>query len=297
MNGKTRLIILAATAALGGCAPSHAPGAAGARSEAPSRTQTGDVLGRLLGAGHGLEVRQWVVADDTVRIATALLEHQDGQGFDAGRAAVLRGNGLRLVRVRADRADALLEALGIASLDLTAWYGQIFEWRELQHQTIGRDGLAVAVDGRVERFGSGRLRLMARSWTVQMEDGLYLNLELLPQFQTAPAAKLNRLLGNRGTAGRLLTSVALGAKLEAGFAYVLTGESPSIEWRPDGVAATAPPIGPRVVGPATVGELLFCGRRQPRTRGMLVFIPKLPAPWTPRDLAPDGIRVRGAAPD
>ena len=89
--------------------------------------------------------------------------------------------------------------------------------------------------------------------------------------------------------------MALEVQLQPGYAYVLTFESPEVSWpepgRPpqetdeDPEAARGergadspapPPPGPGTDTPATVGELLFRGTL-PRARGMLVFVPRIPA--------------------
>ena len=250
--------------------------------------------GRLLASEHGLEVRQWVVPEEPGTIGAVLSAYSDGEAIGAERAAVLRRNGLRFVRVPVRKINALRRDLGIASMDVTAWHGQIYQWRQLQQRRIGAAGAAVAVNGYVRRFGPGRLRLMARSWSVRMEDGVYLNLELVPRYDPPRSPTLNRLLGRRES-GTILASMALEVQLGPGYAYVLTYESPEVSWpEPDrppqatdedpaaargerGADSPAPqPPGPGTDTPATVGELPFRGTF-PRARGMLVFVPRIPA--------------------
>ena len=250
--------------------------------------------GRLLASEHGLEVRQWVVPEEPGTIGAALSAYSDGEAIGAERAAVLRRNGLRFVRVPVRKINALRRDLGIASMDVTAWHGQIYQWRQLQQRRIGPAGAAVAVNGFVRRFGPGRLRLMARSWSVPMEDGVYLNLELVPRYDPPHSPTLNRLLGRRES-GEILASMALEVQLRPVSAYVLTFESPEVSWpepgRPPQAADEDPaaahgergadspdpqPPGPETDTPVTVGELLFRGTL-PRARGMLVFVPRIPA--------------------
>ncbi len=250
--------------------------------------------GRFLASEHGLEVRQWVVPEEPGTIGAALSAYSDGEAIGAERAAVLRRNGLRFVRVPVRKINALRRDLGIASMDVTAWHGQIYQWRQLQQRRIGPAGAAVAVNGFVRRFGPGRLRLMARSWSVPMEDGVYLNLELVPRYDPPRSPTLNRLLGRRES-GEILASMALEVQLRPVSAYVLTFESPEVSWpepgRPTQAADEDPAAahgergansldlqlpGPETDTPVTVGELLFRGTL-PRARGMLVFVPRIPA--------------------
>ncbi len=272
-----------------GCASRAVPDA-----DQASTAPASQMPGRLLASEHGLEVRQWVVPDEPDTVGAALRDHADGEAIGAARAADLRRNGLRFVRVPVQKINALRRDLGLTSMDVTAWHGQIYQWRQLQQHRIGPAGAAVAVNGYVRRFGPGRLRLMARSWSVPMEDGVYLNLELMPWYDPPRSPTLNRLLGRRES-GAILASMALEVQLRPGYAYVLTYESPEVSWpepgRPPqatdedpaaargerGADSPAPqPPGPWTDTPATVGELLFRGTL-PRARGMLVFVPRIPA--------------------
>ena len=88
--------------------------------------------------------------------------------------------------------------------------------------------------------------------------------------------------------------MALEVQLKPGSAYVLTCESPEVQWpepgrppraddedpaaarRERGADSPSPqPPGPGTDTPATIGELLFRGTL-PRARGMLVFVPRIP---------------------
>ncbi len=273
---RCRRLIAAATALLGGCA---SPGPLAETAQAPP-----DWLKRFVNTDNGLELRRWDVADDPRRIGAALMQFAGGPVLDPQRVWALRRNGLRFVRVRADQVDALLDALGPTSLDLSAWHGQIVQWRNLLELRIEGGDAAIAVDGHAERCGPGHLRLMARAWTVQTERGALLNLELLPKHQPPRSLRLQRLLGERAPPGRLFWSLALEVQLEPGFAYVLTGASPQAEWTAPGTAAgiagverqvPAPGLGPAADAPPTLGELFFTGGEPPR-RSMLVFLPRIP---------------------
>ena len=253
----------------------------------------------LLQSDYGLQVRRWVVPDDPTRIAAALVAHREGDVVDSARDEALRQNGLRLIRMRADQVDTLLAGLGAASLDVKAWYGQVLEWRTLQHYATGPSGAGIAVDGRVRRFAPGEVRLLVRSWTVQTEEGLYQNLELRPEFRRPVAPARRSWPAARRSYAEVFTSIDLELQLEPGLAYALTGESVDVEWPsfdadgdpPATTDASPPPprVGPAVSTPVTVGELLFCGRGRPRSRGVLVFVPQLPpGPVTITEALPAG---------
>ncbi len=234
----------------------------------PSADNTFD---RMLNPDNGLLLRKWVVSDNADRIDAALLRYRDGQVLDTKTDESLRRNGMRLVRVRADQIDDLLGDLGAGPSDVAAWHGQVVEWRELYQRPVSGPGATLAVSGRVRSIPPGQLRLMGRSWTVLMEDGPYLTLELLPQLRRPQEASLFRLLGDTDLQGEVLAALAIEIELEHGYVYVLTGETPALDWI-DPLRETA---GPNVETPDTLGEFLFSQRTEPPLRTLLVFVPRI----------------------
>jgi len=251
-------------------------------------TPSGDnAFDRMLNPDNGLLLRKWVVPDNADRIGAVLLRYRDGQVLDAKTDESLRRNGFRLVRVRADQIDDLLGDLGVGPSDVAAWHGQIVEWRELYKRPVSGPGATLAVSGRVRSIPQGQLRLMGRSWTVLMEDGPYLTLELLPQLWRPQEPSLYRLLGDAYLQGEVFRAVAIEIQLEPGYAYVLTGEAPVVEW----IVPPRDPVGPTVETPDTLGEFLFSQRTEPLLRTLLVFVPRI----SNRLLRP--FRIEGTTPE
>ena len=255
---------------------------------------------RLLSSDNGLEVRNWVIMERGPHIAAAIASFGQPALADASANASLGRNGLRLVRIRAGELESLLASLGGASVDATTWHGQVYQWRELVQHPIGPAGMAVAVDGRVRRFERGVFRLMFRSWTVPMEDGPRLQLELLGQFDRPQQEPFRQLVADRRVTGEVFHSFAFQMQLELGFGYALLFESPDIDWGfgpvdqqdatadPVTAAMNGPvndpePLGPKADAPPTFGELLLRTTTRPRTRRVLVFVPKFPRELFPPD--------------
>jgi hypothetical protein len=254
---------------------------------------------------NGLAVRQWRVADDPAQIASALMRHADREVLDEPSRERMARNGFRLLRVRAEDLEALLADLGGATFNVDAWHGQAYDWRTVVNWPIETTGRAIAVDGRVRRFEGGRLELMIRAWTMLMEDGPYLRLQMLGQHDRSRPSRLDRMMGQRVFEGLRLPSLSLDLLLEAGWAYVLTCESPSVKWEPVEADAAAPEptsgemdeadetgerdgrpggAGPDVLAPLTVGEVLFRVEAMPPAREMLVFVPRIPEALFPPEL-------------
>ena len=255
--------------------------------QTPSTPSADNAFDRMLNPDNGLLIRKWVVSDNSDRISDALSRYADGQVLDTKTDESLRRNGLRLVRVRADQTNDLLGALGVGPSDVAAWHGQVVEWRELYRRPVSGPGATLAVSGRVRSIPAGEVRLMGRSWTVLMEDGPYLTLELLPQLRRQQEPSLYRLLGDTDRDGEILKALAIEVELESGYVYVLTGERPAVEW----IDVPGDPAGPNVETPDTLGEFLFSQRTEPKLRTLLVFVPRI----SDRLLRP--YRIEGTTPE
>ncbi len=235
----------------------------------------------LHGGERGLEVRQWLVADDTDLITSVMATRSTDDVLSAGTRERLARNGLRLVRLPIDELDELEAQLGGSTVHNTGWYGQVADWQELLTHHLPQQR-AVAIDGRVRLLEQGQLRLMTRAWIVQMEDGSQLNVQVVPQhFQPAPMTYY-RLLGRDTGHGAAIASMKIDVLLDEGFAYVLTCESPTIEWGPSadspaaGRSASQALAGPSVPAATTVGQLLLRteeGMTGRPGRALLILVP------------------------
>ena len=274
-----------------GCGPAPPPSGISQVSGLLPTFVAGSDVRRLLSSDNGLEMREWVIMDRESRISAAMAELGQNAFVDTKANTPFRRNGLRLVKFRQSDLQSLLASLGGASVDATTWHGQVHQWRELAAYSISPAGIAVAVDGRVRRFESGTFRLLMRSWTVAMEDGPRLLLQLVGQFDRPEQESFRRFLADRSVSGEVFHSLALEMPLEAGFGYALLYASPEIDWSfgaanqedstPKPVAAELvgpanepEQVGPTGAPPATFGELLFRTETHPAKRRVLVFVPK-----------------------
>ena len=298
MFDKSCRLILFTVLALSGCASEPAP------EPVVSAGDPEDVLRQLVNTDNGLEVRKWLVVDDSQVVSAALLSHADRLVLDEEQDQRLRRNGFRFLRVPVGSLDALLAAFGGTTLDMSAWHGQVYDWREIDSMPIGPAGEAIAVDGRVRRFGRGRLVLLVRGWTMAMEDGPRMCLQLRVVVGRPIGGTLRQLL-DRTPSEVALPSLDVEVGLEAGFAYVLTCESPTVSWgfstadegdvsKDAEAAAGSPPavggagrigpgdlVGPDVEAPTTVGRRLLTPPLEQGRRAMLVFVPRFPQTMYP----------------
>ena len=118
-----------------------------------------------------------------------------------------------------------------------------------------------------------------------------MHLEVLPRHDQPQQQNLRTLLGEGGPTGEGFGNLAIDLRLEAGWAYVLVGESPQQRW-PDepsakttvqpGGSARASRTGPVDVAgpdtevPLTMGEFLLGVRTSTARRTVIVFVPHVP---------------------
>lgn len=259
-----------------------------------SRSSSEGILGRFTNVDNGLEVQRWIVQTESKRIAEVLINLSKSSSIDPDILERLRRNGFRLVAIEADQLDTLKQGIGPLVQDRSEWHGQIQNWRKLHHLDIEPEGRNVVINGRVRRFKTGELQLLIRSWIVQMEDGPFLQLEMVPFLDSGPLKRAQLIPGNKLLIGKRIDELALNLPLHPGLAYVMTYESPQISWPGDeerespGIRDPSSPkrrmLGPHEAvesqGPATsiattLGELLLKINTQPPSHDMLVFIPRI----------------------
>ncbi|MCZ6836532.1 MAG: hypothetical protein O7G85_12220 [Planctomycetota bacterium] len=259
------------------------------------------VLRRFSNVENGLEVRRWIVQGDLDRIGQTLADHESVVPIDESLQATLRRNGLRLRQVPIEQLESIETDLAPLALNRNEWHGQITEWSVLHEYTLANSREIVAINGRVHSYEDGKFQLMARSWVVQMEDGPFLHLDIIPCFvkreptrvQLIPQDQVHRYKGSR------FDRLRLTMRLDPKMAYILTCESPGVAW-PDEegaalsrTAARSPsrrrgpgpgPVdvrGPDSGAPKTLGTLLLNREGLPPSRGVLVFIARISPDLSP----------------
>lgn len=251
---------------------------------------------RLTGTDHGLEIRRCTMPPGSGALREALSAFVDGDAADLATLQRLDRNGLQFVRVPMDRVDALQAALENISVAASEWHGQAPLWRSLLERPIGPLSRALAIDGRVRLFDRGVVRLNMRAWTVLMEDGPRMHLELVPEHRIPRPQDYRHLLGQPGEAGETLATAALDILLDSRYAYVLIGEAskqslPSSADRNasgPGAAGRVGPVdfaGPQAQPPSTIGEWLLQADAPADGRLVLIFVPRIPMSMFPQTAA------------
>lgn len=298
------LVVLLAAASVAGC---EAPPEGDAAAPGTLFSEQQRDLSSLFNAGeNGLEVRQWVLEATPEAVASVLMRFRDGEAMDQPTREALERNGLRVVRVPLEELESMLGELGVPSRHIRTWFGQVTTWRDVLTSPVDETSRALVVSGRVRRFADGNYSLMLRSWTLMMEDGPRMELEMIPRHDRPEVSNTVPLLGAKRTAETWLHAVRAEMLLESGYAYVMVYESPSVVWREPGEGESVrvapgsdgggrgPGVGPDDVGPyhatglsaiapPTVGEVLLGRESGKPRRHLLAFVPKIPERFQPTD--------------
>lgn len=265
------------TSAPTGPAPTPAP-ASGAGTVPPGYTDPFPI-------GGGFGIRQLTILDDSGDWAAALADADAEPVLDDDAQARLTSNGLYIARVDVGVVDSLVAGFGEPIVDVSGWHGEAHQWRDIARAPIER--AAVAVDGRVRAFESGTFELMMRGWPVQMENGRFMYMELLPRFETPRTLDFGELLNRErratpGTDG--FPALGLATLLQPGWAYIITGvessEKPETAPTPSGGL-----LGPDAPAPVTIGELLLVRQAAPAGRDVLIVFPSLDGSTTAHSVA------------
>jgi len=306
----TTTVLVVAVGLIGSCAtPANNPfsggdGPDGATGNATPQRDSAAVR-RITGTENGLAIRKWVIEDDERRIRSVLMRHAIGGVLHDQADQRLQRNGFRLIRVPVEHVDSILRELGGATMDVTAWHGQVYQWRTLSSRAIGGEGQPIAIDGRVRRFPPGEMRLVMRSWIVGMEDGPRVQFELVPQFYLPRKRELNVLVRNEPPQPvESYPSMAVDQLLEDDAAYILTCALPQSDWnaaaeedgpnengeptspqpsrdqqrqrlRRAGGMGPGPGVGPDAAPPRTIGQWMFSNDIGRPSRVVFVLLPRI----------------------
>lgn len=242
-------LLLPAMLSVSGCASDAGTRAAGTGRSAPDPLTVADPAARFAHAESGLLVQILRVADDPRRIPVLLSRAARRDADPAASAAVIHAPldaaGVRLLRIPESSIVPLLTEFGEVERDAATWHGEAPNWRPIALGILGREG-PVDLDGTARPFPPGEFRLLVRAWTMPMEDGPRLQVELVPEFEPA-GASVELLPAARSKRRRPFLPLRAELMLDAGEALLLTVVRDDDVWDAD---AVLPPPGRAPLYPA-----------------------------------------------
>ncbi len=238
---------------------------------------------RAPGEDNGLEVVRWSVSDNETLLRRAVGRYAVRDVPLGATVQALERHGFRAAVIRDEDLPRFLIDVGGTTRAVAVWYGQVPGWREVTRTMLESPRVAM-VDGRAERLRPGWLRLMVRAWTVPLEEGGVLEVQVAPQLvgDTSEAAGLQPTLATRDTLrGTLWPDASLHLELPRDTALILLSAPARVdeEEDPEGPPERPddPGVGPLVELPPLLGELLLTDyEAKPPRRSVLVLRARLP---------------------
>lgn len=308
------VLTLAVAAAWGGCATSSGPadGAPGPNAAGPA-----DLAGAAPRAGglipgldRGLRTRRWRVDGDRLDaplgeiLSSVAVAPPPETGLDESVREHLARNGLRMLAVPRTSLETLRTRLAAPPRQIETWHGEAVDWRSL---LVGRPvaGVSVvAVGDRVRPHPGGEYRLAVRAWTMRMEDGPHLQVELRVE-HVEPRRESGLRLAPEAPAARLVDALRVELATPGDLAWVIASAPTAEVWPEPGragaaaesaggsgdgtgtgaVAAAGPGLGPPAAAIPTVGQLLLPESPGTREREILILEAELPPSLWPRPIA------------
>lgn len=217
------------------------------------------------GSTDGIAVLQWQVFDNPTVIEAFFEKHQPTV-IAAEQLKSLTANGIACAQLPLSDVANALRDLGGTYSNIRAWLGEATQWHQLAGLTV-RSSIATVVSGTTRRLKEGSLQLLLRGWTVPLESGAVVDLEVACTFVAGGSVP-----GARSTASELFTSAGFFASIPKGEVLIIAG-MPARSSR--ATTSRGPSSGPPVAAPATLGELLLVAAHNessqtPRRRVMVI---------------------------
>ncbi|MSR17794.1 MAG: TIGR00730 family Rossman fold protein [Phycisphaerales bacterium] len=257
------LFLLAASGALSACEAAESVTA----SATPDPISV-QAASSALRQSEGIELVLWSVPDHAESIDRALATLADPLASDANTQSQLRRNGLVAKSISVASLDELLASFNGSYTDVRVWHGQTPYWREA-FQRVAAGNEVMLVDGRPASIGPGVVRLVFRGWTLPVENGGVVDLEVAATVLEGSAPVKLESTTAGAMRGTPVPGCRIGLTLNRGEGLLITGR-----------AAAAEGAGPPGELPITMGEWLFASGASTATedarRTVLLFLPAIP---------------------
>lgn len=250
----------------------------------------------------GLEVINWVTTADDLKVAATLGSCDEVvPGLASSSRELWLNNGLRLFSVPIDRLKSIESELAGSGSVQRQWLGQALNWTPLVSGPKFAREVTLATDQDALRLPPGAMRLLTRCWIEPAPSAsppspddtvaAQLRMELSPQFQEQRQGD-HDLLARASISplndGLVFSRLTITLAAPPGFALILVGENPDVDWSPHAGESpekpAAPSVGPRVL---TIGEAMLVGEVNTapaidgptppaRFRSIVLLLPRVP---------------------
>ena len=88
--------------------------------------------------------------------------------------------GIHVIEIETVDMPAIAASIGEVVNEEFVWHGQIHKWRDIKQRVIPRGGMIITAEGIPYLVEGGYLSILARSWLVQREDGVFVYIQAIP---------------------------------------------------------------------------------------------------------------------
>lgn len=88
--------------------------------------------------------------------------------------------GIHAIEIETIDIPAIAASIGEIVSEEFVWHGQVLKWRDIKQRKIPFGGMIITAEGIPYLIEGGYLSILARSWLVEREDGLFVYLQAMP---------------------------------------------------------------------------------------------------------------------
>ena len=131
------------------------------------------------------------VISDGLAVTSIVIDPQDGDleaqlaHFgkpikDKELAEKLLLEGIHTVEIETVDIPAIAASIGEIVSEEFVWHGQVLRWRDIKQRKIPFGGMIITAEGIPYLIEGGYLSMLARSWLVEREDGVFVYMQAMP---------------------------------------------------------------------------------------------------------------------
>ena len=88
--------------------------------------------------------------------------------------------GIYVIEIETVDIPAIAASIGDIVSEEFVWHGQVLKWRDIKQRKIPFGGMIITAEGIPYLIEGGYLSMLARSWLVEREDGVFVYMQAMP---------------------------------------------------------------------------------------------------------------------
>jgi hypothetical protein len=139
---------------------------------------------------------------------------------DAVLVSKLEQEGIQVRRLESVEVADAIDSIGEVLTREIIWYGQMVDWRDIHQRKIPSQGMSISKDEVSYYIKRGYLSLLARSWLLGREDGLFVYLQTMPTWHVPRSISLTVGQSSKPVQSEVFDDLSLELLLKDGEAVI-----------------------------------------------------------------------------